>query len=524
MRVFLSGPMGSGKSTVARALAERLAADCVDLDAMIAAEAGQSVRDLFEAEGEAAFRTRERDAIDRLLTAPTRGEHQVVALGGGTVLDRNARHAMLDRGLLVTMSAPVEVLATRIAHDAGRPLLAGSDAKSVLARLLEERRDAYAECHAVIRSDTPVAAVVDALVSMLGSVPVVVPLGERTYRVEVSDGARHALGRRIGEAASGKVVLVTDAHVMETPWAAELVDALESTRRVAQVVLPPGESHKGLASVEAIWDRALDFRVDRSAIVVALGGGVVSDLAGFAAASLLRGVAFGVVPTTLLSMVDASVGGKTGFDRPQGKNLVGAFWQPRFVLADVAVLATLPERERIAGLAEVIKTAWLEGEDAVQALEADAAALRAGEPTATARAIRRAVAHKARIVAADERESGARRLLNLGHTVGHGIEAAGGYTELVHGEAVALGLIAAFRVARGLGDDVAPHAGRMAELLRAVGLPTDLDAHMSGSVFPFLAQDKKRTSSDVFFIVPGAPGETRVHRIELASFARLLAF
>jgi 3-dehydroquinate synthase len=244
--------------------------------------------------------------------------------------------------------------------------------------------------------------------------------------------------------------------------------------------------------------------------VIAVGGGVLGDMAAFAASTILRGIAVAQIPTTLLSMVDSAVGGKTGIDRPQGKNLIGSFHQPRFVLCDVETLTTLPLAERCAGLAEVVKSAWLDGEGSVQLLERNAQALADGELAATAEAVRMSVALKARIVTEDEHETGVRALLNLGHTLGHAIEAASEYKGLRHGEAVALGMVAAFRLSRRLGIASAEHEARMLTLLGALGLPTEVDRYLDEKAYSFLGADKKRKGGKVRFIVPKGPGDTQI--------------
>lgn len=512
MRVFLSGPMGVGKSTVAARVAERLGLRTVDLDARIEARAGRRVAEIFAERGEPAFRELERACARELLEE----DDVVVALGGGTVTDRATRRALLASGVLVTLTAPVEELLRRVGGGEGRPLLQG-DAEARLRAVLEARRSDYAEAHARVDAARPVEAVVDEIVAWVREEPVAVALGERSYAVEIAAGCRARLPQRVAHASG--VVLVADrntARYLPT-------EAAVGPERARRVVLEPGEEHKDIRAVERIWDAGLELGGDRNAGVVAIGGGVVGDLAGFAAATLLRGVAFGQVPTSLLAMVDSSVGGKTGFDRPQGKNLVGAFHQPRFVLCDVETLVTLPVEERIAGLAEVVKAAWLEGEDDVAALERDAEALRAGDPAATERAIRRSVRTKARVVMADEHESGLRMSLNLGHTIGHALEAAAGFGALRHGEAVALGMVAAMRVGRSLRQLDGASVVRCTALLDRLGLPTDLDRRLDDEVFAYVGADKKRAGATVRFVVPGAPGSHRIEPIALDALRRHVA-
>ncbi|HEY8428919.1 MAG TPA: 3-dehydroquinate synthase [Sandaracinaceae bacterium] len=505
--IFLSGMMGSGKTSVGHALARRLGAPFIDLDAAVVARAGRSIPDIFAHEGEDAFRRMEAEEVARLVAERSPA---VLALGGGTVTHRETRRALLECGLLVTLRAPADELARRLEGTTGRPLLERGEAAHILRGLLEQRTEAYAECHAAIetagRSVEEVAALVEELAA---DAPIAVPLGLRTYRVHVGRGRMAELPARLAAVTTGAAILVTDENVGPR-WASPLAAALRD-RGVTQVTLPPGEVHKTLASVERIWDAALEAGIDRSAVVVAVGGGVVGDLAGFAASTLLRGLALVQVPTSLLAMVDASVGGKTGFDRPQGKNLIGTFHQPRFVLCDVDALSTLPDAELRSGFAEVVKSAWLDSEDAVRAIEEDTPALVRRDPDALERAVRMAVRLKARVVSSDEHESGRRMVLNLGHTLGHAIEAARGYRDVRHGEAVALGMVAAFRVARALGRrEASEHEARMRSLLSRLGLPVTPEDALDERTLGFVASDKKRAGGKVRFVVPGAPGEVEI--------------
>jgi shikimate kinase/3-dehydroquinate synthase len=520
IRLFLSGPMGSGKSSVGRAAAAVLGVPFVDLDAQIAIEQGASVRRIFEERGEAEFRRIERETIRRMADRPG---PVVIALGGGTVVDWATRRYLLQRGVVVTLRAPVAELIRRLEGARDRPLLVRGDPVPVLTALIEERASAYAECHGVIdTAGRTIESIAREAIAIACERPVVVPLGERTYRVEIGAGIGTRVGDRLRQAGvAGVVVVVSDSHV-EQPWAARCREHVAAAGYdAASVTLPPGEAMKTIRSVEAIWDAALAAGIDRQGAVVAVGGGVVGDLAGFAASTLLRGVALGQLPTTLLAMVDASVGGKTGFNHAKGKNLLGTFHHPRFVLCDVDALSTLEPAERIAGLAEIAKAAWLDGEETVAALEHDAAALRSGDRAAMIAAIRRAVALKARIVADDEREDEGRALLNLGHTLGHAMEAASGW-QMRHGEAVARGMIVAIRVAQRIGYASDAEVARLERLLAALGLPTDPDRYLGPATFAFVDADKKRRGREVRFVLPGAPGHTRIHPIALTELERLV--
>ncbi|MDW8360922.1 MAG: bifunctional shikimate kinase/3-dehydroquinate synthase [Myxococcales bacterium] len=513
VRVVLSGPMGAGKSTLGPLLAERLGARFVDLDALVESRVGRSVSTLFREEGEAAFRAHERAALECLLGEPG---PLVVALGGGTVCDAALRRRLLDETVVVTLHAPLATLRARVGAGADRPLA------SHLDRLLTERAAAYAECH--VRLDTSALGperLAAELQTWLAQPPLVVPLGTRSYRVHVARGLLGRL-RRLVELdsleASGWLV-VTDEHVAS--WA-DRVGASLPQPPLAQVRLKPGESHKTIGSVERIWDAALEVPVDRDGVLAAVGGGTVLDVSGMAAATFLRGVRWMAVPTSLLAMLDAAVGGKTGIDRPQGKNLVGVVHQPSLVVADVDVLGTLPDAERRAALAEAVKTAWLEGEQAVAALERDAEALVAADPDATIRAVRAALRVKARLVAEDEHDRGLRRRLNLGHTVGHALEAATVW-RLRHGEAVALGLLAAMRVGRARGLARPHDEARLRELLGRLGLPVELDAWLSPDVLRHVRVDKKRRGDRIGFVVPGSPGHVETMELSPDELAAALS-
>jgi shikimate kinase/3-dehydroquinate synthase len=316
------------------------------------------------------------------------------------------------------------------------------------------------------------------------------------------------------------VVVVTDSNVQRARGQAFDVALRALAIDVVRVTLPPGEIYKTLATVSTIWDGALAGKVDRDAVVLAAGGGVVGDLAGFAAACLLRGVRFVQAPTTLLAMVDASVGGKTGFDHPTGKNLVGAFHQPSAVVADLEHLQTLSARERRAGLAEVAKIALATDGGLLAELERTASALAAGDVAALLPIVRSAIDAKIRVVRDDERESGARALLNLGHTVGHALETHGGYSRWLHGEAVALGTVVELRATATLGLTPPDLPARAAALFEALGLPSKVSASEVAASWRFVSGDKKRAGTQLKLPVVTAPGVSHVEKVPLTSLEK----
>jgi shikimate kinase/3-dehydroquinate synthase len=513
--IVLSGFMATGKSTVGPRLASRLGLPFLDTDQEIERLTSKRVPELWREEGEAAFRARETALVEALLSDPT---PRVIAFGGGTVTTPRARRFAIDHALVVTLTASPETIASR-GHDlADRPNLGfGGDPVARARELLAARADAYAECHLSVATDAldPDGAVA-AIVATIDRAPLLVPLGSRSYTIDVCLDAPARLTDAVGRCAPSSLVLVTDSNVTRARGAVLEASLRPLAIRTTRVTLAPGEVQKTLASVSTIWDAALGGGVDREAVIVAAGGGVVGDLAGFAAACLLRGVRFVQVPTTLLSMVDSSVGGKTGFDHAVGKNLIGAFHQPAAVVADLGHLATLAARERAAGLAEVVKIALATDAPLLERLERDAVAIAKGAPGALLPVVRAAIEAKIRVVRDDERESGPRALLNLGHTVGHAIEAHGGYGKWLHGEAVALGTVAEMRATAKLGFTPPALVERGAALFAALGLPTHVDATELTASWPFVASDKKRTRDDVRLPVVTAAGESHVERLNLA--------
>jgi len=353
----------------------------------------------------------------------------------------------------------------------------------------------------------------------------------RPYDVLIGEGLIARAGELIPPLAKrGRVAVVMD-EIVQGLHGARLGAALASAGiAVDPVVIAPGEGSKSFAGLEALSDALLALELERGDLVVAFGGGVVGDLAGFAAAIFKRGIDFVQIPTTLLAQVDSSVGGKTAIDTPRGKNLIGAFHQPRLVLADLGVLASLPRRELNCGYAEVIKYGLLGDRGFFEWLEANAAEVLALEPAALAHAVRRSVEMKAEIVAEDEREAGRRALLNLGHTFAHALEAETGFGEaLKHGEAVAIGCALAFRFSARLGHCPGQDAERAGRAIAAAGLPTRLDQlpghpFSAAALIAHMAQDKKAEGGALTFILARAIGEAFVAKgVDPAALAGFLA-
>lgn len=506
--LVLGGFAGSGKSSVGALVAARLGTRFADTDALLGERVGLSTAEAFTRLGEGAFRALERTVVDGALDAGG-----VVAVGGGALAARDVRHAVLERATVVTLDATVGELEARI-HPGTRPLLAAPDRARRIAELLDTRRDAYAEAHFRIETTgRRPDAIAEEVASLADDDSLVVPLGRRTHRYRVVHDAPGALAGAVNRLDPSAVLVVTDTTVAQARQAylARFAQALDK-RPLATVVVAAGEANKDAAAVAAIWEAALGEGVDREGVVVAFGGGVVGDLAGFCASTALRGVRWVQAPTTSLAMVDASIGGKTGFNHATGKNRIGTICQPSAIVADLAHLDTLSSRHRTAGLVEVLKIA----------LATDAPLLDALGNELDGRLALRAATAKIRIVRDDELEMGARLVLNLGHTVGHAIEAHTHYTRYLHGEAVALGLVAELTATTRLGL-TSPEVMRIAgDALARLGLPSSVERNLLEAAFPLLLADKKRTRDRVLLPVVRAVGRWSAERVELEALRRAL--
>ncbi|MEN8183467.1 MAG: 3-dehydroquinate synthase [Myxococcota bacterium] len=337
-----------------------------------------------------------------------------------------------------------------------------------------------------------------------------VELGERSYPIRIGIDLLAKAGPEVVRATGATRAVVVSVPPVARRYGARLTRSLrEAGLRVHRILVPDGDRTKNLRQAARLYDALLDVGADRSSVLVALGGGVVGDLTGFVAATFLRGIAYVQVPTTLLAMVDASVGGKTGVNLPAGKNLVGAFHQPRLVLADAATLASLPRRARGAGVSEVIKKAAIRDAGFFARLERDLEAILELDPHALLPAIERACEIKAAVVAEDERETGTRMLLNFGHTLAHAIERLAGYRRVLHGEAVSIGMAFAARRSESLGFAPAGTAERLVALLERAALPSELPDHPRRAYLDALGVDKKRRDAKIHFVVSTGIGTAR---------------
>jgi 3-dehydroquinate synthase len=520
--IFLVGLMGAGKTTIGRMLARRLGMRFADSDHEIEARTGASVPWIFEIEGEPSFRKREAEMIREL----TAGSGLVLATGGGAVLNPDSRRLLAERGTVIYLRASVNSILARTAHDKNRPLLQTADPRRKLEDLTAQREPLYREiADIVIDTGRPnVQSMVQTILDQLAAVEarqrtgtrtnmneqagskrisLSVDLGERSYPIEIGrglldDGA--LLMRHLG-AGGGKIAIVTNTTVAPLYLDKVAAPLREGGREVVTIVLPDGEEHKNWQSLNLVFDALLANKCDRKTTMVALGGGVIGDLTGYAAASYMRGVPFVQIPTTLLSQVDSSVGGKTGINHPLGKNMIGAFYQPRAVIADTATLDTLPARELSAGLAEVIKHGAILDLAFFDWIEANIGRLVARDPAALAYAIARSCEIKADVVKRDEREGGLRAVLNFGHTFGHAIENGLGYGEWLHGEAVGCGMVMAADLSHRLGLLDADSALRVRRLVKAAGLPVTAPDLGAERWIELMEVDKKNEGGAIKFIL-----------------------
>ncbi len=522
MDIVLVGLPGSGKSVVGKRLAHRHGATFIDLDERIERADGRSIPTIFEEDGEAAFRAMERQAVADLGPAdPDQEVRRVVATGGGAIVDPRNRWALYRGRMSVWLDGRPEVLAQRLRRSPHvRPLVSGRDPIGTLRDLAMRRERFYAAADIRLSGVAEVSGVVDAIEARLAGGPsasgsmllrAATPIG----RLAIGDGiAVDGTDEALRRLEARRAVLVTEPGV----WAIvgeTMSDGLRTRGwTIDRIMLPEGEAAKRLAVVETAASGLARLRLERDEPIVAIGGGALGDAAGFLAATFLRGIPVIQVPTTLVAQIDSSIGGKTAVDLPEGKNLVGAFHQPTAIVIDIAVLRSLPERQRRAALGEAVKMAALGDERLFELLESDGAAVARGDigafdGGAVAEIVERSAWAKVDVVMADERErgsAGGRITLNLGHSLGHAVEAAAGYGDLLHGEAVAYGLRAACRIGRTVGVTPQDRADRIVRLLDTLELAREPLPYTLETVLDHLATDKKHRGGRLRWVLPTEAG------------------
>ena len=541
MDVVLVGLPGSGKSVVGRRLAKSHAAAFIDLDERIEAAAGRSIPEVFAEDGEAVFRDLERAAISDLGPADRDPDvRRVIATGGGAVVDPRNRWALYRDRTAVWLDGRPEVLAQRLRRSPNvRPLVTGRDPIGTIRDLGAKRERFYAAAPVQQFGVGEVHGVVDAVEQQLAVRLAASPSGTVLLRADtpigrivLGDGiAAEALTAELDRVRARRAILVSEPGAWAAVGERLAAELAGRGHEVARILLPQGEDAKRLAVIEAGARELAALRVERSEVLVAVGGGALGDAAGFLAAVYLRGIPFIAVPTTLVAQIDSSIGGKTGVDLPEGKNLVGAFHQPSAIVIDIELLRTLPERQARAALGEAVKMATLGDERLFELLEADGPQIARGDPSsfasgALAELVERAGWAKVEVVVADERErtvAGGRITLNLGHSVGHAVEAAAGYGGLLHGEAVAYGLRAAVRVGEAAGVTPQDRAERIGRLLDRLELATEPLAYPLAAVLGHLATDKKHAAGRLRLVLPTGDGVVVRDDIEPALVERAAA-
>ncbi len=536
--------MAVGKSVVGQRLAQKLRRSFVDLDQAIEDKEGMKVHEIFDRKGEAYFRRAEKQTLREILTQ----NGQVIATGGGVVMDEENLKLLRKKSFLICLTAPLATLLRRSGAGRNRPLLRGENRQERIEGLLRQREKSYAQAHVSIDTerlsvDQVVGKIIKSLHQMTAPSPlsspsgrgrgnmfkimrtITVNLGERSYPIHLGEDLLPYAGEILKQVRCGQKVGIITNPTVAALYLKTVQEALtRSGFTVTPVIVPEGEEYKNLKSLSIIYDRLIEERFERNSALIALGGGVVGDLTGFAAATLLRGVAYIQIPTTLLAQVDSSVGGKTGINHREGKNLIGAFYQPRLVLIDVDALKTLPRRELVAGLAEVIKYGIIEDPALFALLEEKMERVLALDKDLLVQAIASSCAIKARVVEKDEREEDYRSVLNFGHTIGHALESLTGYEGFLHGEAVAIGMVQAASISarEGLCDEASFQ--RIRKIIRMAGLPAEIPSTIEPTdLIRKMEIDKKAAEGKIKFVLCAGIGKTHFQWLSPERIASKLA-
>jgi len=507
--IALIGFSATGKTVVARKVAEHLHWTFIDTDDEIVTLSGKTIPEIFKQDGEEKFRRLE----SQILKQACHQEQVVIATGGGAIIDPKNQNLLLETSVVVCLEARPETIYQRLRHDilystnpVVRPLLARDNPLECIKQLKARRQPYYAIADWTVNTDNLTVDEVSQEVikgwqytsrhrdkqSAEADLACRVQTPTAEYPVFIGWGILDKLGEKMKQAGlSGTANIISDEIVFSI-YGAKVRKTLEKAGfAVNSCVVPSGEASKNIIQAIKIYDFLIERRVERNDVVVALGGGMIGDLAGFVAATFLRGLPWLQVPTSLIAMTDASIGGKVAVDHPRGKNLIGAFYQPCLVLADVKTLTTLPHRELISGWAEVIKHGLILDADLLQLLDDNARDLIKLKRDITSKVIARSAAIKCRVVSEDEKETGIRTLLNYGHTIAHGLEAATKYGRFLHGEAVAIGMMTASKLSHRLGLLSPEAVERQQALLQRFGLPIDCLGVALNDVLTTMELDKK---------------------------------
>ncbi len=504
--LILTGFMGTGKTTVGQLIAQRLGREFVDMDRWIEERAGKAVAAIFAEDGEDRFRAWEAEACEAL--SEPRG--QIIATGGWALGPQQNREVMQRGGCVICLWAEPEVILKRVSGNSDRPLLAGADRAAKLQALLHQREEVYRSfAWQVDTTKLDIAEVMLHVMALYGSISTLndpdtfyLPMGERGNTVLLGAGLLESIGPLLqARGLRGTLALISDSNVIAHHGDRVYQSLLLAGFQVVPLRVPAGEESKTLEMAGVLYEQLVQGGLERSGAIVALGGGVIGDLSGFVAATYLRGVPWINCATSLLAMVDASIGGKTGVDLPSGKNLVGAFHPPLLTFSDLTVLRTLPAREFQGGMAEVIKAGIIGDVELFEMIEAGS--------TDIHDIIRRSIKVKVDVVREDPFEKGRRAALNLGHTIGHGIEAASQFL-LSHGEAIGIGTIAEAKIAEWLGLAPSGLSDRIEMATELVGLPTRFANLETDMIIQLMRSDKKKQLGRLKFALPRDVGDVMI--------------
>jgi len=529
--IVITGFSGTGKSLVAREVAKQLGWDFIDTDNEIVSLAKKPIAEIFSSDGEGKFRELERVVIKRA----SRHSHRVISIGGGAIVDPQNRSRLARNGFLVCLEARPETIYQRLfqegSHGSGiRPLLEGDNPLERIRQLKAQRQPYYDDVDLVINTDDlSIGDVAKEVVKgwrlvrsarndrgaagndVAEDVACWVETATQRYPIFVGYGSLGRLGEKLKKVSSSRVaVVISDGNVSRL-YGDRVREILKAAGfAVNSFVVPPGEESKSINTAMDIYNFLIKKRVERDDILIALGGGMIGDLAGFVAATYLRGIPWVQVPTSLVAMVDASIGGKVAINHHEGKNLIGAFYQPNFVLADTQTLATLPKRELTSGWAEVVKYGLILDKEFFEFLESNAGRLMKLEQDVVSKAIIRSASLKAQVVSQDEKERGQRIILNYGHTIAHGLEAATRYSHFLHGEAVAIGMMGAAKLSQKSGILPTNVVRRQQSLLQKFGLPTSFSSTGLAEIAKAMEVDKKTRAKKIRWVLLEDIGKTAI--------------
>jgi len=495
--IFIYGPPGAGKSTIGKVLARNLNLPFVDLDHVIETNAGMSISQMMNQQGERAARDMETTALKQIINA----KDSMIALGGGALLREENRTLIENNGRVILLMAELNTLLGRLTSDSNqRPLLAG-DLHEKLTSLLATRKEHYNSFPLRFDANQVPEELVWQIQVVLGRFHLT---AMADYDVIVESVEQ--IGYLLHERGLQNPIIVTDKNVARIHLEIVIASLQEAGYEAKALIIPAGEDHKNLETVNQLWKSFLENGLDRKSTIIALGGGVIGDLAGFAASTFMRGVSWVCIPTTLLAMVDASLGGKTGFDLPEGKNLIGSFYPPKLVLADPQVLKTLPEEEFRSGLAEVVKHGIISDPELFNLCGRGLDWIKEH----LEEIVKRAMSVKIKIIEEDPYEKGFRAALNLGHTVGHAVEIVSGF-RLRHGEAVAIGMVVEAKLAERLTVAGKGLSETVTETLKALSLPIQIPGELSREeIIRAMRVDKKKSNGIMRFALPVEIGKVEL--------------